>query len=86
MATEFVGGLVGGRHDDGARLRLALRAARSTLLFEEVDRVGLRVTSGLVVSDRSLPEPLLTTPERTYDEARGARRAAGTAAAARGMP
>jgi guanine deaminase len=38
-------------------------------LFEEVARVGLRVTAGLVVSDRSLPEPLLTTPERSYEEA-----------------
>jgi guanine deaminase len=28
------------------------------------------VTAGLVVSDRALPEPLLTTPERAYDEAR----------------
>lgn len=44
-------------------------AAAVDLLFEEAARVGLRVTSGLVVSDRLLPEPLLTTPERTYDEA-----------------
>ncbi len=39
------------------------------LLFEEAARVGLRVTSGLVVSDRALPEPLLTTPDRAYEEA-----------------
>ena len=39
------------------------------LLFTEAARVGLRVTSGLVVSDRGLPEALLTTPERAYDEA-----------------
>jgi guanine deaminase len=31
-------------------------------------RVGLRVTSGLVVSDRRLRADLLTTPERAYDE------------------
>ena len=37
-------------------------------LFTEAARVGLRVTTGLVVSDRGLPEPLLTTPERAYDE------------------
>jgi guanine deaminase len=37
-------------------------------LFQEADRVGLRVTSGLVLSDRLLPEPLLTTPERAYEE------------------
>ena len=44
-------------------------AAAVHLLFEEVARAGLRVTSGLVVSDRALAEPLLTTPERAYDEA-----------------
>ena len=38
-------------------------------LFAEAERFGLRVTSGLVVSDRVLPEPLLTTPERAYAEA-----------------
>ncbi len=37
-------------------------------LFTEAERFGLRVTSGLVVSDRMLPEPLLTTPERSYAE------------------
>src|SRR5690606_2370651 len=31
-------------------------------------RSGLRVTAGLVASDRSLPGPLLTTPDRFYDE------------------
>lgn len=38
-------------------------------LFVEAERYGLRVTSGLVVSDRVLPGPLLTTPERAYDDA-----------------
>lgn len=37
-------------------------------LFAVADRSGLRVTSGLVVSDRGLPGPLLTTPERAHDE------------------
>ncbi len=37
-------------------------------LFTESDRVGLRVTSGLVVSDRLLPDSLLTTAERAYGE------------------
>jgi guanine deaminase len=37
-------------------------------LFAEADRVGLRVTSGLVVSDRELPGRLLTTPTRAYDD------------------
>jgi guanine deaminase len=37
-------------------------------LFAEAARVGLRVTSGLVVSDRLLPGGLLTTPQQAYDE------------------
>ncbi|AXH97761.1 guanine deaminase [Ornithinimicrobium avium] len=37
-------------------------------LFAEADRVGLRVTSGLVVSDRGLREDLHTTPERAHEE------------------
>ena len=35
-------------------------------LFTVADRFGVRVTSGLVVSDRGLPEPLLATPERAH--------------------
>lgn len=69
VASEFVGGLIAagtttalvfGSHFPGA----------VDALFEEVQRHGLRVTAGLVVSDRGLPEPLLTTPERAYDESR----------------
>src|SRR5918998_285233 len=37
-------------------------------LFTEATRVGLRVTSGLVLSDRVLRDDLLTTPERAYLE------------------
>jgi guanine deaminase len=37
-------------------------------LFTEATRVGLRVTSGLVLSDRILREDLFTTPDRAYDE------------------
>lgn len=37
-------------------------------LFAEADRVGLRVTSGLVVSDRGFREDLLTTPGRAHEE------------------
>ncbi len=37
-------------------------------LFTVAERNGLRITSGLVVSDRGLPEPLLTTPERAHEE------------------
>ena len=58
------------RHDDVAGLRVALRPGRGRALRRGGRRFGLRVTSGLVVSDRMLPEPLLTTPERAYDESR----------------
>lgn len=69
VAAEFVAGLVAA----GTTTALVFGShfpAAVDVLFEEVTRVGLRVTSGLVVSDRTLPEPLLTTPARAYDEAR----------------
>jgi len=37
-------------------------------LFTEAARIGLRVTSGLVVSDRLLRDDLLTTAEQAHDE------------------
>ncbi|HET8989397.1 MAG TPA: guanine deaminase [Humibacillus sp.] len=66
VAREFVDGLV----TSGTTTALVFGshfASAVDVLFEEVQRVGLRVTAGLVVSDRVLPEPLLTTPERAYD-------------------
>lgn len=39
-------------------------------LFAEADRVGVRMTAGLVTSDRNLPGPLLSMPERSYREGR----------------
>ncbi|HEX2704499.1 MAG TPA: guanine deaminase, partial [Candidatus Lustribacter sp.] len=39
------------------------------LLFREAQRVGVRVTSGLVVSDRFLRSDLLTTPENAVEAA-----------------
>ncbi len=69
VAFDFVHGLVSA----GTTTALVFGshfAPAVDVLFEEVTRVGLRVTAGLVVSDRSLPKPLLTTPERSYDEAR----------------
>lgn len=69
VAREFVDGLVSAGTTSalvfGSHFASAVNA-----LFEEVDRVGLRVTAGLVVSDRGLPDALLTTPQRAYDEAR----------------
>lgn len=68
IASEFVAGLVAA----GTTTSLVFGshfAPAVDVLFEEASRFGLRVTSGLVVSDRMLPEPLLTTPERAHDEA-----------------
>ncbi|QBX56175.1 guanine deaminase [Nocardioides seonyuensis] len=68
VAREFVDGLVAA----GTTTALVFGshfAPAVDSLFSEVSRVGLRVTSGLVVSDRALPDPLLTTPQRAYDEA-----------------
>ncbi|MGY2701815.1 MULTISPECIES: guanine deaminase [unclassified Nocardioides] len=69
VAREFVGGLVAAGTTSALVFGSHFAPAVDTL-FAEVSRVGLRVTSGLVVSDRALPEPLLTTPDRAYEEAR----------------
>jgi guanine deaminase len=67
VAAEFVSGLsragtttalVFGSHFAGA----------VDALFAEAARVGLRVTSGLVLSDRILREDLLTTSDRAFAE------------------
>ncbi len=67
IAAEFVAGLIAAGTTTslvfGSHFGPAVDA-----LFTEAERFGLRVTSGLVVSDRMLPEPLLTTPERTRAE------------------
>ncbi|MGC5616658.1 guanine deaminase [Georgenia sp. Z1491] len=64
VARDFVDGLLGagtttalvfGSHFEGA----------VDALFTEAEATGLRVTSGLVVSDRTLPGELLTTPEES---------------------
>jgi guanine deaminase len=68
VAAEFVGGLV----QAGTTTALVLGAhfaGAVDVLFEQAARVGLRLTSGLVVSDRLLRPDLLTTPQRAYDEA-----------------
>ena len=68
IAYEFVAGLIAA----GTTTSLVFGshfASAVDALFAEAERYGLRVTSGLVVSDRVLPEPLLTTPERAYAEA-----------------
>lgn len=41
-------------------------AAATASLFDAADRTGLRMISGLVLSDRFLPSPLLQTVDRAY--------------------
>lgn len=68
IAGEFVAGLIAA----GTTTSLVFGshfAPAVDAFFIEAARFGLRVTSGLVVSDRMLPESLLTTPERAYSEA-----------------
>lgn len=69
IAREFVEGMVGAGTTTALVFSSHFAPAVDTL-FEEAARVGVRVTAGLVVSDRGLPDALLTTPERTYHESR----------------
>jgi guanine deaminase len=67
VAGEFVRGLI----DAGTTTALVFGAHFAPAvdaLFEAASAVGLRVTSGLVVSDRLVPPELCTTAERAYDE------------------
>src|SRR5580765_948393 len=67
IAKDFVTGLV----DAGTTTALVFGshfAGAVDVMFEAADLWGLRVTTGLVTSDRILPEPLLTTPDRAYAE------------------
>jgi guanine deaminase len=67
VAAEFLGGLA----QAGTTTALVFGAHFAPaveVLFQQAARVGLRITSGLVVSDRILRDDLLTTPERAYDE------------------
>jgi guanine deaminase len=68
VASEFVSSLVAA----GTTTALVFGshfAGAVDALFTEAARVGLRITSGLVVSDRLLREELLTSPDTSYDEA-----------------
>jgi guanine deaminase len=44
--------------------------AAQECLFEEAEAAGLRIASGLVVSDRNLREELHVTPDRAYEASR----------------
>jgi len=67
VAGEFVSGLA--RAGTTTALVFGSHFAGAVdALFAESARVGLRVTSGLVLSDRILREDLLTTSERAFTE------------------
>jgi guanine deaminase len=69
VAAEFVSGLARG----GTTTALAFGShfpGAVDALFAEANRVGLRMTAGLVVSDRILREDLHTDPDRAYEESR----------------
>ena len=67
VAREFVDGLV----EAGTTTAMVFGADFAPAvdaLFAEAQQAGLRVTSGLVVSDRLLPASLWTTPARAHEE------------------
>jgi guanine deaminase len=70
-AAEVARAFVGALANAGTTTALVFGAHyldATDALFAEADRAGLRITSGLVVSDRDLRDDLLTTPERAYDD------------------
>jgi guanine deaminase len=68
VAADFVRGLASAGTTSALVFGAHFAPAVDTL-FAEAARVGLRVTSGLVVSDRRLRPDLLTSPEAAYDDA-----------------
>lgn len=69
IATEFIAGLARGGTTTALVFGSHFRGAVDAL-FTEANRVGLRVTSGLVVSDRILRSDLHTDPQRAYAESK----------------
>jgi guanine deaminase len=70
-AVEIASAFVGALANAGTTTALVFGAhylEATEALFAAAERVGLRVTSGLVVGDRGLRDELLTTPARAYDE------------------
>jgi guanine deaminase len=69
VAREFVNGLAAAGTTTALVFGSHFPEAQDAL-FAEADRVGLRVTSGLVVSDRNLPPALRLEPDAAYEAAR----------------
>jgi guanine deaminase len=69
VAAEFTAGLV----EAGTTSAMVFGshfASAVDAMFTQAAETGLRVTTGLVVSDRVLRDELLTTPEQAYDDGR----------------
>ncbi len=67
VAADFTSGLI----EAGTTTALVFGshfAVAVDAMFAQAAETGLRVTTGLVVSDRVLRDDLLTTPERAYEE------------------
>jgi guanine deaminase len=69
VAREFVAGLAAAGTTTALVFGSHFPAAQEAL-FAEAGRVGLRITSGLVVSDRSLRPELHLTPDEAYEASR----------------
>ncbi|TQL70562.1 guanine deaminase [Nocardioides albertanoniae] len=67
VATDFVSGLVGAGTTTALVFGSHFAPAVDTV-FAEAARVGLRITSGLVVSDRLIRDDLFTDPDRAREE------------------
>ena len=67
VADEFVRGLAAAGTTSALVFGAHFASAVDTL-FTAASRVGLRITSGLVVSDRIIRDDLLTTPAQAYEE------------------
>jgi guanine deaminase len=69
VAREFVAGLAAAGTTTALVFGSHFPAAQEAL-FAEAERVGLRITSGLVVSDRNLRPELHLTPDEAYEASR----------------
>ena len=70
VAEEFLTGLTSAGTTSAMVFGSHFASAVDTL-FSQAAEVGMRIASGLVTSDMNLPEPLLTTVERSVVESQG---------------
>ncbi|SMX78545.1 MULTISPECIES: guanine deaminase [unclassified Brevibacterium] len=70
VAGDFLTGLTSAGTTSAMVFGSHFASAMDTF-FSQAAEVGLRITSGLVTSDRILPEPLLTSVEKSVSESQG---------------